>query len=296
VKDPRSEMDPDAEPAESGFGGFLRGLLSGIPWSERAESDEVFDFACASGNVIKLHNVNGRTRVRGEDRENVEVRARKTARAESAEAARRLLSEIRIIGEDVKGCLELEVLTPRKWNRRGHAALEVAVPRAARIEVSAPNGKVHIESVQGGATVRSSNGSACIHDVIGDIDISTSNARVQCSCCCGHLIARSSNGKIELDRHKGSVDATTSNGLIRASVEEVGKLGVQLATSNGRIVLGLPEDVHAELDLWVDNGIIRNDRELESATRDTRGRVLGRIGGGGALIKLRTSNGSISVR
>jgi hypothetical protein len=84
--------------------------------------------------------------------------------------------------------------------------------------------------------------------------------------------------------------------LIRASVEEVGKLGVQLATSNGRIVLGLPEDVHAELDLWVDNGIIRNDRELESATRDTRGRVLGRIGGGGALIKLRTSNGSISVR
>jgi DUF4097 and DUF4098 domain-containing protein YvlB len=296
VKEPRSENAPAADQPENGFGGFLRGLLSGIPWSECAESEEVLGFAGVSGNVIKLHNGNGRTRVVGEDREDIEIRARKTARAESAEAAQRLLSQIRIVGEEVNGCLELEVLTPRKWNRRGHAALDVSVPRSARIEVSAPNGKVYIEGVQGGATVRSSNGAACIRDVLGDIVINTSNARVQCSCCCGHLIARSSNGKIELDRHRGSLDATTSNGLILATVEEVGELGVHLATSNGRIVLGLPEDVHAELDLWVDNGIIRNDRQLESASRETRGRVLGRIGGGGALIKLRTSNGSISVR
>lgn len=296
MKDPGSKTRPDAERSDGGFGGFLRGLLSGIPWSERAESDEIQTFPHASGGLIRLHNANGRTRVVGEDRDDIEVRARKTARAESSEAARRQLGQIRIVGEEVDGCLELEVLIPHKWNRRGYAALEVAVPRSARVEVSAPNGKVAIEGIQGGAIVRSSNGSTCVRDVEGDIDINTSNARVQCSCCSGHLIARSSNGKIELDHHKGSVDATTSNGSIRVAVDEVGKLGVQLATSNGRIVLGLPEDVHAELDLWVDNGIIRNDRALDSAARETRGRVLGRIGGGGALVKLRTSNGSIAVR
>jgi len=296
MKDPRSTPPAGAEKTESGFGGFLRGLLSGIPWSERAESDETQCFPCTSSNVVKLQNANGRTRVVGEDRDDVEVRSRKTARAESSEAARRLLEKIRIVGEEVNGCLEIEVLTPHKWNRRGYAALEVAVPRSARVEVSAPNGKVSIEGIHGGAIVRSSNGATCVSDVQGDIDINTSNARVQCSCCSGHLIARSSNGKIELDRHKGSVDATTSNGSIRVAVDEVGKLGVQLATSNGRIVLGLPEEVHAELDLWVDNGIIRNDRALDNATRETRGRVLGRLGGGGALIKLRTSNGSIAVR
>ena len=70
---------------------------------------------------------------------------------------------------------------------------------------------------------------------------------------------------------------------------------MQLATSNGRIVLDLPESVDADVDLRVDNGIIRNDRELQHKGRETNGRVVGRLGNGGRLVKLRTSNGSISL-
>ena len=135
-----------------------------------------------------------------------------------------------------------------------------------------------------------------ISDVIGDVEVSTSNAKVSCDCTCGRLLARSSNGKIELDEHRGSVDASTSNGLIRAALEQVGLEGVHLATSNGRIVLDLPDEVDADVDLRVDNGLIRNDRQLCKATRETNGRLRGRLGRGGALIKLRTSNGSISLR
>ena len=72
--------------------------------------------------------------------------------------------------------------------------------------------------------------------------------------------------------------------------------GVTLATSNGRIILDLPEAVDADVDMRVDNGVIRNDRQLCQTDRETHGRVLGRLGRGGALIKLRTSNGSISLR
>ena len=71
--------------------------------------------------------------------------------------------------------------------------------------------------------------------------------------------------------------------------------GVQLATSNGRIVLDLPEHVDADVDIRVDNGVIRNDRELCPKGRETDGRVAGRLGLGGKLIKLRTSNGSVSL-
>ena len=131
---------------------------------------------------------------------------------------------------------------------------------------------------------------------IGNIEVATSNAKVCCSGTCGSLVARSSDGKIEIDEHSGSVDASTSNGLIRASLEEVGKHGVQLATSNGRIVLELPEEVDADIDIRIDNGIIRNDRALQRATRETNGRLRGQLGSGGALIKLRTSNGSIALR
>ena len=292
----RREDGPAAEHPEQGFGGFVRSLLAGIPWSERAERSEVVEFEGTRATVVKLHNVGGRTRVVGEERDNVEVRATKTARAESNEAAERLLDQIRIEGELVSGALEVEVLIPRKWNRHAHVALELRIPKGMGAEVSAPNGKVSVEGVQGRVVVRSSNGSARVAGVIGDVDVNTSNAKVCCSCNCGRLVARSSNGKIELDGHRGSVDVSTSNGLIRASLQEFGKQGVQLATSNGRIVLDLPDEVDADVDIWVDNGIIRNERSLESASRETRGRVLGRLGNGGALIKLRTSNGSISLR
>jgi len=99
-----------------------------------------------------------------------------------------------------------------------------------------------------------------------------------------------------VDRHCGSIDASTSNGLIRAALEEVGKGGVQLATSNGRIVLELPEEVDADVDIRVDNGVIRNDRPLCQCFREKDGQIRGRLGSGGSLIKLRTSNGAISLR
>ena len=98
------------------------------------------------------------------------------------------------------------------------------------------------------------------------------------------------------DRNVGGSPGATSNGLIRAGLDGVDKGGVHLATSNGRIVLELPDEVDADVDIRVDNGIIRNDRELGRTTRETHGRVIGRLGLGGALIKLRTSNGSISLR
>jgi DUF4097 and DUF4098 domain-containing protein YvlB len=278
------------------FAGFLRSLLAGIPWSERAEGKEELHFDPPRGGVFRLHNANGKTRVCGEDRSDIEVQVAKTVRAESAEAAHRLLEQIRVASVENDDALELEVEIPSKWNRRGCANVEVRLPRAMHVELSTVNGRVEIAGLRGRVRARSSNGSACITDIAGDIEVATSNAKVCCSGTRGKLVARSSNGKIEIDDHRGSVDASTSNGLIRASLEEVGKEGIQLATSNGRIVLELPEEVNADVDIRVDNGIIRNDRKLCRATRETNGRVSGQLGSGGALIKLRTSNGSIALR
>jgi DUF4097 and DUF4098 domain-containing protein YvlB len=287
----------DAETnGEGSFGNLLRSLLAGVPWSERAEREEVLQISRAASKAFRLHNANGRTRVIGEDREDIEVLAIKTARAESTDAANALLDEIRLLHDTTAEALELEVDVPRKWNRRGQMNLELRVPRELSTEIVASNGKVGIENLGGAVRARSSNGSLYLCNVLGDIEIATSNAKV---CCCrtrGRLVARSSNGKIELDDHHGSIDASTSNGLIRASLVELGDEGVQLATSNGRIVLELPEKLDADVDIRVDNGVIRNDRDLEKAARERTGQLRGRLGKGGALIKLRTSNGSVCLR
>jgi len=79
-------------------------------------------------------------------------------------------------------------------------------------------------------------------------------------------------------------------------MDELGEMGVSLTTTNGRIVLDLPEKPDADVDIRVENGHIRNDLELKNQTSDPDGRVRGRLGAGGTPIKLRTSNGTVSLR
>ena len=280
-----------------GLGSFLRSLFSGIPWSESARSEEHFKLAKPLGGALSIHNANGRTRVVGEERDDVEVDVEKHARAESDEAARELLDQIEVVSSEVDGTLEIEVDSPSRWNRHGGANLFLRVPRALRVSVVAANGKVCLEGLRASASARSSNGPVRISDIVGDVEVYTSNAKVVCDCTCGRLKARSSNSKIQLGRHKGSIDASTSNGVIHAELAELGKEGIVLATSNGRIILELPEEVDAEVDIRVDNGVIRSSRELSTQPPDDHaGRMRGRLGRGGTPIKLRTSNGTISMR
>ena len=280
----------------SGLSHFLRSLLSGVPWSERATSDFELHFDAPVGGHIDLTNSNGKTRVIGEDRSDVLLRGHKVARAESEQAAAATLDGIRIRSEELSGVLSLESEVPRKWNRHGHIDLEVRVPRDTRLEVTSSNGKVCLMGLRRGAQAHSSNGSIRLEDIEGDIELITANAKVCCSCTCGHLVARSSNGKIEVGDHRGAIDASTSNGLIHASLKSLSIDGVTLATSNGRIVLELPEEPDADVDVRVDNGVIRSDLALGEEVRDSAGRLRGRLGRGGAPIKLRTSNGTVCLR
>jgi len=286
----------DQEGADGGLGGFFKSLLSGIPWSESATRDESVTLDVPSAGIVSLHNSNGRTRVIGEDRDDILLATRKHARAETEDAAERLLDDIRVDAQNGGGMLDVEVVIPRKWNRHGCVDIEIRLPREIEVRVSSSNGKLCLAGMRCGVRARSSNGSVRIEDVVGDIEINTANAKVCCDGTCGRLVARSSNGKIELGEHRGSIDASTSNGLIQASVEQLSSEGISLATSNGRIVLELPDEPNAEIDVRVDNGVIRSELDLGCEAEDAHGRLRGRLGRGGCPIKLRTSNGTISLR
>ena len=57
----------------------------------------------------------------------------------------------------------------------------------------------------------------------------------------------------------------------------------------------IPPGVHTH-KVRVENGLIRNDLDIEQQSGDEQGWVRGRLGKGGCPIRLRTSNGTISVR
>ena len=280
-----------------GFGGLLRSLLAGVPWREKAEDVETRRLPAPRSGAVRIDNANGRTRVVGEDRADVEIVMRKVARAESAEAAEALARGIRLDAREDPGGLVLGFEIPGRWNRRGFVDVELHVPRGLRVDVAAANGRVCVQGLRSAVRCKSSNGTVRIEDVVGDISVATSNAKVKTVCTCGRLRARSSNGKIELEDHRGSVDASTSNGMIHCDLDELGAEGVVLATSNGRISLDLPDDVDGDVDLRVDNGTIRTQRDIAGAGSErSGGRLRGTLGRGGVPIRARVSNGSISVR
>jgi HSP20 family molecular chaperone IbpA len=279
-----------------GFGGLLRSLFTRMPWEERASHEEILVVPAPSGRSVRVHNANGKTRVVGEDRDDIEIRVHKSVRADCPELAAKLLDSIRLDNSETPEVLEIEVQIPRKCSRHAVAHIELHVPRDTTVALSTTNGKICLEGLDRPVRARSSNGSVSISDIEGDIDVTTANAKVTCHGTHGHLRARSSNGKIELGEHQGSIDASTSNGIIRASLDALGEIGVTLTTSNGRIVLDLPEQADADIDIRVDNGFIRNDLELQDQTGESTDRIRGRLGKGGIPIKLRTSNGTVSLR
>ena len=279
-----------------GLGDFLRSLLSGIPWSEKAEEEESITLEAPRSGALRVDNANGKTHVVGEDRADVGIRMKKIARAESEEEAEYLLDEIRLVTREDDESLLVEFDIPGRWNRKGRVDIELRVPRKLRVEVLAANGRICLEGLHGRIRAKSSNGPIRITDVVGDISVATSNAKVKTHSTCGRLTARCSNGKIQLDGHKGSVDASTSNGTINCELDVLGEGGVLLATSNGRIALDLPEEVDGDVDIRVDNGVIRTGREFDGAATERSGRVKGTLGRGGIPIKLRASNGTVSLR
>lgn len=295
--DPESTQEnEDLGSTGPGFGGLLRSLFSKMPWGERATHEERLVVPSPPGRAISIYNANGKTRVIGEDRDDIEIRIHKSVRADCPDLAAKLLDSIRLQNSKSTDVLEIEVQIPRKCSRHAVAHIELCVPRDTKVSLSTTNGKICLEGLERSIRARSSNGSVSINDVKGDIDVTTANAKVTCKCTHGHLRVRSSNGKIEADSHHGSIDASTSNGIIRASLDELGESGVELTTSNGRIVLDLPEKPDVDVDIRVENGHIRNDLELQNQTSDIDGRVRGRLGAGGTPIRLRTSNGTISLR
>jgi hypothetical protein len=278
-----------------GFGGFLRSLLHGIPWRERSELEETRMLPAPRGGLA-IENENGRTQVIGEEREDIALRIVRAARGESLKDAAERAGAIKVSSREVNGELLVEVDVPGRFMLRGKADLEVRVPRATRVSVSSANGLLQVSGLRAALRAHSSNGPVRVADIVGDVEVHTSNARVHAECTFGRIVARSSNGKIDLHEHKGSVDAATSNGTICCQLESIDGQGIVLATSNGRIQLDLPEHVDGDVDIRVDNGVIRAQREMPCAPSEKEGRLKCTLGRGGAPIKLRASNGSVSLK
>ena len=279
--------------------------------SNRYREDFSYDYKLAPGGRLEVESFNGSIEVVGWDSDSVQVRGTKSA------SRQEVIKELSIDAKGDSGEVRLRAVRPTPGCNCGVSFI-IKVPRKTRIErANTSNASLRLESIDAPARVQTSNGSIKIWDVSGDLQATTSNASIEAEKLAGSALLRTSNGRIHGDGIRGSLEARTSNASIDVTVQEADSAQplilnssngsitlnmmswknneIRASTSNSSINIRLPEKVDAGIHASTSNGNITTDYEV-TTSRLSKTLLEGKIGGGGAMIDLQTSNGSIRLQ
>lgn len=268
----------------------LLGLASAGLAAQAATLKDRFQqtYPLEAGGTFTLDNVNGGVTIEAWDRNEVMVVADKEVKAKTDEIARKAMQQVRI--QVNKGNNRLDVVTklPKRdnglveWmagnNVNINVKYQVKVPRNATLDVETVNGGVRLVGTHGKANVETTNGALEIDGVHGNLDLETTN------------------GAITVTRSAGAVEASTTNGGIEVELTEVPD-GSDLTfdTTNGGVTVRLPRDIRVSLDAATSNGRVDSDFDVSGADRKSKRRLSGDINGGGGKLRVRSTNGSVSI-
>jgi len=134
-----------------------------------------------------------------------------------------------------------------------------------------------------------------------DLDIATVNGPVSITGISGQIKATTTNGPLSLTELGGKVYARATNGplsIVLAGSSWQGE-GLDAETSNGPVSVAVPDGYSAQLDARTVNGPFRVDIPVTVQGELTGSRVRSinaPIGGGGAPIRVATTNGPMSIK
>ena len=286
--------------------------LSADIWgsSDRYKEDFSYDFKLPAGGHVEVESFNGTVEVIGWDSDSVQIRGTKHA------SRQEMLKEITIDAKNSPTDVRVRALHPSP-NCNCGVTMTVKVPRKTKLDnVTTSNASLRVESIDGRARVRTSNGGVRLYDLNGDVEATTSNGGIEAEKVTGQAVLRTSNGRIRGDSFHGGLEAVTNNSSIDVTVSEADPArpiilsssngGVTLnlltwkgneiraTTSNASVNLFLPASINARLKASTSNGSIHTDYEVTSSNF-SKTSLDGRIGQGGAPITAQTSNGNIRI-
>ena len=278
----------------------------------RFQEDFEFTRPLNPGGRLAVENSNGSIEIQVWDEDEAQIRGVKFA------SSKKLLDLIEI---DVAGSGDfVRVRTVKPSGRFGSmgARYTIRVPHGAVLDpLITTNGTITVTGDVGGVRARTSNGRVKIAGASGDVEIQTSNGSITCTEIEGDARLSTSNGAIRVDGLKGRLRAKTSNGSVKARIEPgPGPEPIEIRTSNGAISLTLqappaadvivttsnasitvraPESLRARLRLRSTNGAVSADFEVAGAGERSKRRLEGLVNGGGPLVELTTTNGTVRL-
>lgn len=248
-------------------------LLCGIAWSHAQTVDEIFSkqLPLKSGGLVTLKNTNGRVQIEGWDKEEFYLEAEKQVKADSRKKAEEIMGELEIVIDESRDEISVETREPQKsggfwdWifgeNFSASINYDLRVPHNSQLMIDNTNGSIEITGVD------------------GDLQLETTN------------------GKIVAGDIGGSIQGNTTNGSIDCDIARIASDGqIQFTTTNGDLTISLPGKSAFDLRARTTNGSINTDFPVNISGKLIGNRVESDVNGGGPLVYLITTNGSIRVR
>jgi DUF4097 and DUF4098 domain-containing protein YvlB len=198
------------------------------------------------------------------------------------------------------------------WIRRG-LQIDIELPESFDVNLKTSGGRIDIESLSGVIEARTSGGSLSFEDVdgpitgrtsggsihldgtSGDADLQTSGGKITIGTVAGAITARTSGGSISIDGAGSGVEAHTSGGGVSATFRHQPEADSTLSTSGGSVEVRLHPDIAVSLDAKTSGGSVRTELPVTVVGEVKRTRLTGDLNGGGPLLHLRTSGGSIRI-
>jgi len=214
--------------------------------------------ALSGGTIAVDGRPNGGVTVKGWDQNQVLVRARVQTAAPTAGEAEALGRQVRVETSGAKiSASGPENRRDYQWN----VSYEVFVPRRADLSIETTNGGISIADVNGRIDFNAMNGGVVLKRVGGLVRGSTMN---------GGLVVELTGDRWDGD----SLDVSTTNGGVILSVPENYSANLQTGTVNGGVSVDFPITVQGRINK----------------------QIAVNLGSGGPMVKAMTTNGGVHLK
>jgi len=203
--------------------------------------------------------------------------------------------------------LEIAVTEPHnrggfnfEFNNHRSAKLFVSLPATSDVSARSGDGSIDIERVSGKLQLRSGDGSIDGRMLSGAVNANTGDGSIKLADIKGDLNATTGDGRITLNGQLTGVHARSGDGSVVIEVEpgSAAEADWDITTGDGSITLAVPDGFGAEIDAHTgDGGIRMEDVSLSNVSgKIGRNSVRGTLGAGGKNVRVRTGDGSITLR
>jgi len=176
-------------------------------------------------------------------------------------------------------------------------SVDVTVPQGVRLAVRTGDGATDCDPLSGRFQFETGDGAIRAHGLTGDIIVSSGDGRVILDDIDGQLRARTQDGHLMAAGRFDALDLSTGDGRLDASARAGSRLSSawSVETADGSLSLKIPHDLAAMLDARTRDGHINVQLPITIDGGFARRSLIGELNGGGPSLRVRTSDGSITL-